>query len=250
MQFGALIIGDELLSGKRQDKHLPRLISALKARGFELAWCQYLGDEPDLITEALARSFGGRYPVFSFGGIGATPDDHTRACAARAAGVPLALHPEAEREIRGRFGAEVTPQRLAMGEFPRGAEIIPNPYNRIPGFSVSRHYFLPGFPEMAWPMMEWVLDTHYKPLFDPQRIAEASIIVREAGESQLIALMNETLRRFPGLKVFSLPRLEPHRHIELGARGNPTEVAAAMAMIEAGVTALGFPWTAAAPVSA
>lgn len=244
MDFGALIIGDELLSGKRQDKHLPRLIAALKARGLQLAWCQYLGDDPELITAVLRRTLAAETPVFSFGGIGATPDDHTRACAARAAGVALTLHPDAEKEIRGRFGAEVTPQRLAMGEFPAGSAIIPNPYNRIPGFSLNRHYFLPGFPEMAWPMMEWVLDSHYRALFDPGRVAEASIIVREAGESQLITLMNDTLRRFPELKVFSLPRLEPHRHIELGARGKPTEVAAAIAMMQAGVSALGFPWAA------
>ena len=243
MQFGGYIIGDEILSGKRQDKHLPRLIHALKARGLQLAWCHYLGDDPQLITTALARSFAGDVPVFSFGGIGATPDDHTRGCAAQAAGVPLALHPEAEGEIRARFGAAVTPQRLAMGEFPQGSAIIPNPYNRIPGFSLHRHYFLPGFPEMAWPMMEWVLDTHYRALFDPGRIAEASIIVREAGESQLIQLMNDTMARYPGLKVFSLPRMEPDRHIELGARGSPQDVAGALALIQAGVSALGFPWT-------
>jgi molybdopterin-biosynthesis enzyme MoeA-like protein len=244
MNFGALIIGDEILSGKRQDKHLQRIIAALNARGLQLAWCEYLGDDPALITSVLERTFQAGMPVFSFGGIGATPDDHTRACAARAAGVPLALHPDAEKEIRARFGAEVTPQRLAMGEFPHGAAIIPNPYNRIPGFSMKGHYFLPGFPQMAWPMMEWVLDTRYKALFDPGRVAESSIVVREAGESQLIALMNDMLRRFPELKVFSLPRLEPDRHIELGARGKPAEVAAAIAMMQAGVTALGFPWTA------
>ncbi len=243
MRFGAFIIGDEILSGKRQDKHLPQLIGALNARGLELAWCEYLGDDPDLITEALARTFGGTAPVFSFGGIGATPDDHTRACAARAAGVSLRLHPDAEAEIRARFGADITPQRLAMGEFPAGSAIIPNPYNRIPGFSLKAHHFLPGFPQMAWPMMQWVLDTHYKSLFAPGRVAEASIIVRGAGESQLIELMNETLARYPKLKVFSLPRLAPERHIELGARGDPAQVASAIALMQAGVTALGFPWT-------
>lgn len=243
MLFGALIIGDEILSGKRQDKHMARLVAALKARGLQLSWCEYLGDDPALITGVLARTFAGDAAVFSFGGIGATPDDHTRGCAARAAGVPLKLHPDAEAEIRGRFGDQVTPQRLTMGEFPDGAEVIPNPYNRIPGFSLHRHYFLPGFPEMAWPMMEWVLDTHYGALFDPGRIAEASIVVREAGESQLISLMNATLERYPQLKVFSLPRLEPDRHIELGARGDPGQVAAAIAAIQAGVSALGFPWT-------
>jgi molybdopterin-biosynthesis enzyme MoeA-like protein len=250
MRFGALIIGDEILSGKRADKHLPRLIAALGARGLELAWAQYLGDNPELITAALKRTFAGSDAVFSFGGIGATPDDHTRRCAADAVGVTLALHPEAEAEIRARFAGDpkgVTPQRLAMGEFPVGSRIIPNPFNRIPGFGLGDHHFLPGFPEMAWPMMEWVLDTRYARLHAPGSIAECAIIVREAGESQLIDLMNETIARYPSLKVFSLPRMQPERYIELGVRGPAADVPAAMALVRAGVTALGFPWSDAPP---
>jgi molybdopterin-biosynthesis enzyme MoeA-like protein len=245
MKFGAIIIGDEILSGKRQDKHLAKAIATLKERGLQLSWAQYLGDEPELIVATLERTFAAGDAVFSFGGIGATPDDHTRQCAARAAGVELRLHPEAEAEIRTRFADDpkgVTPQRLMMGEFPAGSAIIPNPYNRIPGFSLKQHYFLPGFPEMAWPMMSWVLDTHYRDLFDPGSIVESSIIVREAGESQLIGLMNECLARFPQLKVFSLPRMQPDRHIELGVRGEPGRVAAAIAELKQGVSALGFPW--------
>src|SRR6478752_7917573 len=112
--FGALIIGDELLVGKREDKHLGFLIGALKQRGLRLAWAHYLGDDPARLTAALERTFASGDVVFSFGGIGATPDDHTRQCAAAAAGVSLRLHPDAEREIRGRFGGETTPQRLVM----------------------------------------------------------------------------------------------------------------------------------------
>ena len=134
MAFGALVIGDEILVGKRQDKHLSFIIQALANRGLRLAWCEYHGDDPERLTAALKRTFASGDVVFSFGGIGATPDDHTRQCAAAALGVGLALHPEAEREIRGRFAGETTPQRLKMGEFPVGAEIIPNPFNRIPGF--------------------------------------------------------------------------------------------------------------------
>ena len=138
MKFGAIIIGDEILSGKRQDKHMAKAIALLAARGFDLSWVQYLGDEPDLIVSTLRRTLAGDDVVFSFGGIGATPDDHTRQCAAAAAGVALKLHPEAEVEIRKRFLEDpkgITPQRLMMGEFPEGVTIIPNPYNRIPGFT-------------------------------------------------------------------------------------------------------------------
>ena len=229
--FGAFIIGDELLVGKRQDKHLTFLIEALAKRGLRLSWAHYLGDEPELITEALARSFSSCDIVFSFGGIGATPDDHTRQCAAAALGVMLRLHPDAEREIRGRFGAETTPQRLQMGEFPEGATIIPNPFNRIPGFAFRGHHFVPGFPQMAWPMVEWVLDTKYRALFDRDRWAEASILVYEAGESQLIPAMEEVGRAFPGVKVFSLPSMGDdgsRKHVELGVRGDPGQVPKAL----------------------
>src|SRR3970040_1755098 len=105
MAFGALVVGDEILVGKRQDKHLAFVIQALARRGLRLAWCEYQGDDPDRLTAALRRSFASGDAVFSFGGIGATPDDHTRQCAAAAAGTDIVLHPEAEAEIRARFGA-------------------------------------------------------------------------------------------------------------------------------------------------
>jgi len=244
--FGAFIIGDELLVGKREDKHLGFLIGALAKRGLRLSWAQYLGDEPARLTEALKRSFATRDVVFSFGGIGATPDDHTRQCVAAALDASLALHPEAEREIRARFaGQEVTPQRLQMGEFPRGASIIPNPVNRIPGFSVADHHFVPGFPQMAWPMVEWVLDTRYRERFDSQKWGEASMLVYEAGESQLIPAMQTVEREFKGVKVFSLPSMGADGsriHVELGVRGEPAQVAPAMEALRREVRAAGFPY--------
>jgi molybdopterin-biosynthesis enzyme MoeA-like protein len=243
MQFGAIIIGDEIMSGKRQDKHMATVIRTLAERGLELAWCQYLADEPALITATLRRTLAAPDVVFSFGGIGATPDDHTRQCAADAAGVVLALHPDADTEIRARFGAEITPQRLKMGEFPVGSRIIPNPYNRIPGFSFNHHHFLPGFPQMAWPMMAWVLDNLYREQFAAGRIGEDAIIVRGAGESMLIDLMNDCLARYPGLKVFSLPHMsDTDRYVELGVRGDAVQVSPAMDDLRRGVTALGFHW--------
>ena len=243
--FGAFIIGDELLVGKREDKHLGFVIGALGKRGLRLAWAQYLGDDPVRLTAALERSFASADVVFSFGGIGATPDDHTRQCAAAALGVRLELHADAEREIRGRFGGEVTPQRLQMGEFPEGAQIIPNPVNRIPGFSIREHHFVPGFPQMAWPMIEWVLDHRYQERFNSQAWAEASILVYEAGESQLIAAMKAVESAFKGVKVFSLPSIGADGsriHCELGVRGDPAAVSPAMERLRQEVTAAGFPY--------
>ncbi len=243
--FGAFIIGDELLVGKRQDKHLPFLIEALAKRGLRLSWAHYLGDEPERLTAALRRSFDSQDVVFSFGGIGATPDDHTRQCAAAALGVSLQIHPDAEREIRARFGGEVTPQRLQMGEFPAGSSIIPNPVNRIPGFTVGHHHFVPGFPQMAWPMVEWVLDTKYRERFDSQKWKEQSILVYEAGESQLIFAMKDVEAGFQGIKVFSLPSMGQDGsriHVELGGRGAPDQVGPAMEKLRRLVKAAGFPY--------
>jgi len=243
--FGAYIIGDEILVGKRQDKHLSFLIEALAKRGLRLSWGLYLGDEPERLTAALRRSFASRDVVFSFGGIGATPDDHTRQCAAAALNLELKVHPEAEREIRARFGGEVTPQRLQMGEFPAGSSIIPNPVNRIPGFSLREHHFVPGFPQMAWPMVEWVLDTRYRERFDSQRWGEASILVYEAGESQLIPAMKAVEQGFAGVKVFSLPSMGndgSRIHVELGVRGEPAQVGPAMEKLRALVRDAGFPY--------
>jgi molybdopterin-biosynthesis enzyme MoeA-like protein len=243
--FGAYIIGDELLVGKREDKHLSFLIGALAKRGLRLAWAQYLGDDPERLTAALRRSFASQDAVFSFGGIGATPDDHTRQCAAAALNLELKIHPDAEREIRARFGGEVTPQRLQMGEFPLGSAIIPNPVNRIPGFSLREHHFVPGFPQMAWPMVEWMLETKYKELFNRDKWAEASILVFEAGESQLIPAMRTIEAGFAGIKVFSLPSMGKDGsriHVELGVRGEPAQVEPAMEALRQLVSDAGFPY--------
>ena len=245
MAFGALIIGDEILVGKRQDKHFSVLVAALAKRGLRLAFCEYLADDPPRLTEVLRRTFASGDVVFSYGGIGATPDDHTRQCAADALGVSLALHPGAAAEISARFGGETTPQRLKMGEFPQGAAIIPNPVNRVPGFSVRDHHFVPGFPQMAWPMIEWVLDERYRHLHNTHALKEESIFVFEAGESMLADLMYGIEAKWKKLKLFSLPTMGKdgsRGHIELGVRGDPEEVSAAMQEIRAEIGRRGHPF--------
>ena len=246
MAIGVLIIGDEILSGKRQDKHFTRAIQILGVRGLELDWAAYLGDDPARITATLQRTFATDDIVFSFGGIGATPDDHTRQCAAAALGRPLVRHPEAVREIEARFGAEAYPRRVMMAEFPEGAAIIPNPFNRIAAFSVGSHHFLPGFPEMAWSMMGWVLDTKYQSLFRESLPHEEAVIVHDAGESDLVDLMNAIVADYPDLKLSSLPSFIPGggRLIELSVRGEATRAREAMARIRGEVARLGWPMSA------
>jgi molybdopterin-biosynthesis enzyme MoeA-like protein len=258
--FGLFIVGDEILSGKREDKHFAKVIALLAARGLRLSWAQYLPDDRAAITQALARSFATDDVVFSCGGIGSTPDDHTRQAAAAALGVPVALHPEAEALIaqrcaemaaEGRGSADMTTadnrQRLKMGEFPRGAAIVPNPFNRIPGFNVAHHWFVPGFPVMAWPMLEWVLDSHYARWFNLAPQGERALLVFEVPESQIVPLMEEVETRFPQVKAFSLPSVgdgrdgkPKRRHIELGVKGPAGQIDAAFAVLADGVRAMGL----------
>jgi molybdopterin-biosynthesis enzyme MoeA-like protein len=235
MNVGLIIVGDEILSGKRQDKHLPKVIELLSARGMSLQWARYVGDDRPRITADLQHAFASGDLVFSCGGIGATPDDHTRQCAAAALGVPLELHPQAKALIQERMqdvareqGLPYEPERadnlhrLNMGLFPAGARLIPNPYNKIPGFSLGHVHFVPGFPVMAWPMIEWVLDQHYVQLQGGARQVERSVIVYGAMEASLTPLMEAIETRHPGIKVFSLPSVDhpQHgRHIELGVKG-------------------------------
>ncbi|MEY3528600.1 MAG: hypothetical protein RLZZ549_1086, partial [Pseudomonadota bacterium] len=158
-RFGLIVIGDEILSGRRQDKHLAKMIELLSERGLSLSWARYVADDPEQIIDTLKQraryvaddpeqiidtlkqSFASGDVVFSTGGIGATPDDHTRAAAANALGLQLALHPKAKELITARIvtSAEGDPikadlnrpenqHRFKMGEFPVGSEIIPNPY--------------------------------------------------------------------------------------------------------------------------
>ena len=248
MAIGIYIIGDEILSGKRQDAHLSKAIEILTARGLQLSWAHYLGDIPVQITESIKQSLARGDIVFSFGGIGATPDDYTRQCAADALNVQIERHKGAVAEIEAQFGEGAYPKRVLMADFPQGAQLIPNPVNRVAGFAIGldatklTHYFVPGFPAMAHPMMEWVLDTHYSHLFHQADFAEKSIIVIEGIESQLIDLMNEVLQKHPEVKVFSLPKLKPNRQIELGAKGLPALVEKAMQDLKTGVNKIGFEW--------
>ena len=240
-RIGALIIGDEILSGKRQDRHLAHVITTLAGRGLALAWARYAGDDRAELTTLLRETFACGDVVFAFGGVGATPDDHTRQAAAAALGVPLARHPEAVAAIEAQFGAAAYPHRVLMAEFPDGATTIPNPVNRVASFSIRDHHFFPGVPQMAWPMLDWVLATRYAGLAGPPA-GERAIIVHGAGESQLLPLMNECVAQYPQLKLFSLPSFLPEggRRLELGIRGEASALDAAIAHLIAGVEAGGF----------
>jgi len=254
--IGIIIIGDEILSGKRSDKHLPKFIELLNERGLQLAWAEYVGDSPERITQVLARAFASGDVVFSCGGIGATPDDHTRQCAAQALGVPLALHPEAKslilermRDVALEQGVAFEPDRndnlhrLNMGTFPQGAQIIHNPYNKIPGFTCQGAqqglvHFVSGFTVMAWPMMQDKLDVYCQTWGAAPKRIEKSVIVFGAMEASLTPLMERIELQHAGIKVFSLPSVDHPKwgkHIELGVKGVESQVEAAFQALKDGL---------------
>lgn len=243
MHIGAVIIGDEILSGKRQDKHFNQLQIMLAKRGLELSWTLIVGDDPQQLERALRYSMSSEDLVFSFGGIGATPDDRTRQTVAKIADVPLIPHPEATAEIEARFGDDAYPNRILMGYLPEGSRIIPNTINRIPGFSYANHHFTPGFPEMAWPMVEWVLDNLYAHLKNQRPAAEQIIFVQRGRESDLLPVMNQIVNDYPQLKLSSLPHLGDPPHIEFSLRGELDQVEQAMQLIKQAVDQAGFVWS-------
>src|SRR5436190_1132622 len=170
MDFGLIIIGDEILSGKRADKHMPKVIELLSARGLSLAWARYVGDDPVRITAHLRDAFAGSDIVFSVGDV----------------------------------------------------------------------HFVPGFPVMAHPMIEWLLDHRYADLRRHGAWQERSVIVFGSMEATLTPLMESIESRFPGVKVFSLPSVdhpEYGRHIELGVKGHVAALEAAYAALLMGLKA-------------
>ena len=232
-QFGVVLVGAELLCGKRMDKHLPHVIQTLQARGMQLAWSRMVGDLQSRLVRELRSTQLDSLAVFCFGGIGATPDDQTRQAAAEAFDSRLVRNADAVEMIEDRFGGGACPNRLRMTDLPEDCVLIPNPYSGIPGFTLYDHHFFPGFPSIAWPMLNWVLD-HYYSHKAPLEV-EKSARVFHVHESALIQLMDELSATHVHVRLFSLPHMAEFKTIELGFRGERDAVEAAFSAL---VTAL------------
>ena len=242
MGIGALIIGDEILSGKRQDKTSRARDRDPRARaGSALDFANYLGDDRGRLTSVLRESFARDELVFCFGGIGATPDDHTRQAAAAALGVPLARHPEAVAELEAKFGAEAYPNRVLMAEFParkpRSSRIpsTGSPHSRSGSITSS-----PASRRWRGPCSTGCSRRGTPTLRARSRRARDRRVRR--GREPAPAAHERQRRPVPALKLFSLPSIlaDGGRRIELGVRGDPAHVGAAIGHLRDGVRALGF----------
>ncbi|MEK9714297.1 MAG: molybdopterin-binding protein, partial [Methylophilaceae bacterium] len=226
----------EILSGKREDKHFKKALDVTKQNNYVIKSVSYLPDSEHEIQSKI-KNLKDKI-VFCFGGIGATPDDHTRSSAAKAHQKALKRHTDAAKLIEDKFGKEAYPKRILMADLPDGSELIPNEINMIPGFYINKKFFMPGFPEMAWPMMEWVFKNK---LPQSNKIEfDRSIIIPDIAESLLIDLMNQIENDFPLVKMYSLPKITPQRQVEFGIKGDKEQVLSAMEVVKKYVKELGY----------
>jgi molybdopterin-biosynthesis enzyme MoeA-like protein len=238
--FGLIVIGTEILDGRVRDSHVDNTRRLLQERNHRLVYTMILTDEPALIRDQLGWAMARPEPFFCCGGIGSTPDDYTRQCAAEAAAVSLEHHAEGLKILKARFGPEATPARLRMVEFPRGAQLIPNPVNQIPGFTIVNGHFLPGFPSMAFPMAAWVLDNLYTK--GEEKITR-TLLLPGAREGDLVGLMEAFTAAHPELTFSSLPHfVEGGTEVDLGLTGRPAEVEAGLDDLTRRLAARGQAW--------
>ena len=201
--FFVLIIGTEILNQRRRDRHFDYVASSLAKRGYKLTGSFTIEDDPALIVQTIKFIASQPNPVlFSFGGIGSTPDDHTRKCAAIALrDGTLPVHEEAREIIVAQLGEKAYPYSVRMAELPKGSQLLDNPVNKMPAFSLDeRFFFMPGFPEMSHPMVEAIINR----LIPHQQTYYRHTLTASCKENIFIEVMEKMPQ---GVEFSSLPKL-------------------------------------------
>lgn len=202
-KFFALIIGTEILNRRRRDAHFDFLSKALAAKGYKLSGSFVIEDEPALIVQTIQFIASQKNAVlFSFGGIGSTPDDHTRYCAAIALrDGKIKTHKKAKKIIVNKLGKKAYPYSVKMAELPKGSKLLKNPVNKMPAFSLDeKYFFMPGFPEMSHPMVNKIL----KKLIPQKKETYRHTLTAHCKENVFIELMEDMPQ---GVEFSSLPKL-------------------------------------------
>ncbi len=202
-QIFALIIGTEILNRRREDKHFAFLADTLQEYGHTLSGSFIIEDNPELIVNTI--KFIASFPnavLFSFGGIGSTPDDHTRKCAAIALrNGKMETHPEAKKMIEQTLGDEAYPYPIKMANLPIQTKLLANPINQMPGFYLDdRYFFMPGFPQMSHPMVEYILEN----IIPKGERKYRYTLTASCKENYFIPFMHELPKE---IEVSSLPKL-------------------------------------------
>lgn len=147
-----ILIGNEILSGRTQDKNLSYIGTELAALGITLAEARVIPDVEAVIIETVNHCRAQYDYVFTTGGIGPTHDDITSRCIAAAFGLPFGRNAEAQKILEDHYKHEINESRLTMADTPEGAELIKNPVSAAPGFRIENVYVLPGVPSIMQAM--------------------------------------------------------------------------------------------------
>lgn len=202
--FYSVIIGTELLNGRRVDKHFEFLNQELLKRGWEQKANFVIKDEPSFMEDVYKLVKADKNSVMiSFGGIGATPDDYTRVAAANVfRDGKMETNKKALKLIREQFGDDAYPYRVNMANLPKNSTLLKNVVNRVPGFGIDdRFFFVPGFPSMAWDMIKEALDKNYA---KNKKKFNCNFTVKSS-ESDIIGIMKELPK---DLEFSSLPKIK------------------------------------------
>ncbi len=201
MNFYALIIGTEILNARREDKHFDFIRKELQKYGHELFASFIIKDDASLIANTFKLIKDDKNSVmFSFGGIGSTPDDLTREIAADVfTSQPLTRHKIFEQDIIDKFASQAYPHRIHMSDLPEDSDLIFNPINNMSGFSLqNRFFFVPGFPSMAHPMLTNVINNFFSKSEKKFRFT----LLAQTSENTLITLMKKIPK---DIELSSLP---------------------------------------------
>ncbi|QKF81464.1 competence/damage-inducible protein A [Halarcobacter ebronensis] len=222
LNFYSVIIGTELLNGRRKDSHFSFLNEQLLKRGWRHK-ASFVVEDDTLLMENIYNLIKAdeNSVMFSFGGIGATPDDYTREIAAKifTNGI-MNYHEEAKELIINQFKEEAYPHRINMAYLPQNAKLLKNVVNNVPGFYLeNRFFFTPGFPSMSQAMVVEALDRYY----------ERNLIVkyRESltaycGENDLIDIMKTIPKE---IELSSLPKIiDDKRMVVISLSGHDKEL--------------------------
>jgi molybdenum cofactor synthesis domain-containing protein len=198
-----VVIGDEILSGRTQDKNVAQVATWLNQQGIRLAEVRVVPDEVARIADAVNALRASHDYLFTTGGIGPTHDDITVDAIAAAFGVPVIVHPEArailENYYRDRPGG-LNDARLRMARTPEGAELIENPYSGAPGVKIANVYILAGVPNIAASMLEALTGK-----LEGGRPVVSVTVGARAAESEVADLLRETEAAHPGVAIGSYP---------------------------------------------
>jgi molybdenum cofactor synthesis domain-containing protein len=197
-----VVIGNEILSGRTHDKNIPHIAVTLNEKGIQLREVRVVPDIEAEIVDAV-NALRTRYDyIFTTGGIGPTHDDITTASVAKAFGVAVIRHPEAEAALRAYIPPErINEARLRMADVPKGATLIPNPVSAAPGFCIGNVYVMAGIPNIMQAMLAATLP-HLK---GGGSVGSLSITT-DLPEGTIAAGLSTIQGRFAAVEIGSYPQ--------------------------------------------